>query len=248
MLQAVLLDISGVLHEDGVALPGAVEAVARLQSSRLALRFVTNTSRKTGAVVETELRQMGFALERQQVFTAPAAVRRYLEQHRLRPYLLIHEHLEPEFEGLNGADPDAVVLCDAEHRLNYQHLDEAFQVLLQGAPLLTVGTNRYFQQRGGLHLDVGPFVKALEYAADTQAVVLGKPAPGFFRAVLEDIGVEAADALMVGDDVEADVAAAMDIGMRGALVQAGKYRAGDEVRAPGASLEASLAELVARLL
>lgn len=248
MLQAVLLDISGVLYEDGVPLPGAVEAVARLQASRLALRFVTNTSRKTSATVYAELLEMGFELERQQVFTAPAAVRRYLEQHRLRPYLLVHEALEPEFEGLNLADPDAVVLCDAEHRLDYRHLDEAFQVLQQGAPLLAVGTNRYFRQRGGLHLDVGPFVKALEYAADTEAVVLGKPAAGFFRAVLEDIGVGAADALMVGDDAEADVAAAMDIGMRGALVQTGKYRQGDEARTPGASVEASLAELAARLL
>lgn len=248
MLQAVLLDISGVLYEDGVPLPGAVEAVARLQASRLALRFVTNTSRKTSATVYAELLEMGFELERQQVLTAPAAVRRYLEQHRLRPYLLVHEALEPEFEGLNLADPDAVVLCDAEHRLDYRHLDEAFQVLQQGAPLLAVGTNRYFRQRGGLHLDVGPFVKALEYAADTEAVVLGKPAVGFFRAVLEDIGVGAADALMVGDDAEADVAAAMDIGMRGALVQTGKYRQGDEACTPGASVEASLAELAARLL
>lgn len=248
MLQAVLLDISGVLHEDGRPLPGAVEAVARLQASRLALRFVTNTSRKTGAIVYAELLAMGFELERQQVFTAPAAVRSYLERHRLHPYLLVHEKLEPEFEGLDTRTPDAVVLCDAEHRLDYRHLDDAFQLLLEGAPLLAVGTNRYFRQHGGLHLDAGPFVKALEYAAETEAVVLGKPAAGFFRAVLADVSVRPEEAVMVGDDVDADVAAAMAVGMQGALVRTGKYRDGDESRAPDASVEASLAELVERLL
>lgn len=248
MLQAVLLDISGVLHEDGEALPGAVEAVARLQASSLALRFVTNTSRKTAATVYAELTHMGFELERQQIVTAPAAIRRHLVEQRLRPYLLIHEQLEPEFAGLDTVEPNAVVLCDAEHRLDYRHLDDAFQVLQRGAPLLTVGTNRYFHQDGGLHLDVGPFVKALEYAAETQALVLGKPAPDFYHGVLEDIGVTPAEALMVGDDVEADVAAAMAIGMQGALVRSGKYRRGDASRVPEAWVEADLSQVVERLL
>lgn len=247
MPQAVLLDISGVLHEDAVPLAGAVEAVQRLQASDMALRFVTNTSRKTAATVYAELLEMGFAVERQQIFTAPVAIKDYLRQHRLRPYLLIHDNLVPEFEGLDRHDPNAVVVCDAEQRFDYAHLDDAFQLLQDRAPLLAVGTNRYFRRQGRLHLDAGPFVKALEYAADTRALILGKPAGGFFRAVLEDVGVEAADALMVGDDAEADVAAAMAAGLQGCLIKSGKYRDGDESRAPGAGTAASLAELVATL-
>ncbi|MDN3557397.1 TIGR01458 family HAD-type hydrolase [Halomonas maura] len=248
MLKAVLLDISGVLHEDGAPLPGAVAAVGRLQAAGLVLRFVTNTSRKTGDRVHADLRGMGFEVDREQVFTAPAAVRHYLVRHGLRPYLLIHEGLEPEFADLAGDDPDAVVLGDAESRLDYRHLDEAFQCLQRGAPLLTVGTNRYFRQQGSLHLDVGPFVRALEYAADTRATVLGKPAAGFFRAVLDDAGVTPEQAMMVGDDVDCDVAAAREVGLGACLVRSGKYRPGDEARAPGAECEDGLAALVARLL
>ncbi|QTF93505.1 TIGR01458 family HAD-type hydrolase [Halomonas sp. BM-2019] len=248
MLKAVLLDISGVLHEDGEALPGAVAAVARLQAEGLALRFVTNTSRKTSAAVCEELRRLGFSLRPEQVFTAPGAIRRHLVAHRLRPYLLIHEALEPEFADLDCEAPNAVVLGDAEQRLDYAHLDAAFQLLQRGAPLLAVGTNRYFRQAGALHLDAGPFVRALEYAADLEALVLGKPSADFFRAVLEDAGVAAREALMVGDDVECDVAAALAAGLSACLVRAGKYRPGDEARAPGARCEASLAELVEALL
>ncbi|GGY04999.1 hydrolase [Litchfieldella qijiaojingensis] len=248
MPQAVLLDISGVLHEDGVPLPGAVDAVRYLQAASIALRFVTNTSRKTSAAVYAELLDMGFPVERQQIYTAPAAVKAYLQRHRLRPYLLIHDALVPEFDDLDLYDPNAVVLCDAERHFDYANLDTAFQLLVErDAPLLAVGTNRYFRSRGRLHLDAGPFVKALEYAADTQAVILGKPASGFFQAVLHDVGVDAVEALMVGDDAEADVAAAMAAGLQGCLVKTGKYRDGDESRAPGARVEDSLAKLVEAL-
>lgn len=248
MLKAVFLDISGVLHEDGKALPGAMTAVERLQASELALRFVTNTSRKTSRAVCDELLAMGFALEPAQVFTAPGAIRRYLLRHRLRPYLLIHADLEPEFADLPRDAPNAVVLGDAEERLDYAGLDAAFQLLQRGAPLLAVGTNRYFRQAGTLHLDAGPFVRALEYAADIEATVLGKPSGDFFGAVLEDAGVAAGEALMVGDDVECDVAAAMAMGMQACLVRTGKYRPGDEARAAPARCAADLAELVEALL
>ncbi|MDX1464819.1 MAG: TIGR01458 family HAD-type hydrolase [Halomonas sp.] len=248
MLKVVLLDISGVLTEDGEALPGAVEAVSRLAASELSLRFLTNTSRKTSAAVCEELERLGFAVTPAQVFTAPGAIRRHLERHRLTPYLLVHERLEPEFAGLPEGEPDAVVLGDAEQRLDYAHLDAAFRLLLEGAPLLAVGTNRYFRAQGTLHLDAGPFVRALEYAADVEARILGKPSADFFHAVLEDAGVEPQEALMVGDDVECDVLAAMELGLAACLVRSGKYRPGDEERAPEARCEASLAALVEALL
>lgn len=248
MLKAVFLDISGVLTEDGVALPGAVAAVARLQAEGLTLRFVTNTSRKTTAAVCDELLALGFEAAPGQVFTAPAAIRNHLVSHRLHPYLLIHEALEPEFADLDRDDPNAVVLGDAERRLDYAHLDEAFQLLQRGAPLLAVGTNRYFRRAGALHLDAGPFVRALEYAADTQAMVLGKPAGDFFHAVLGDAGVAPGETLMVGDDVECDVAAAREVGLQACLVRSGKYRPGDEAKASGARCTADLVELVEELL
>lgn len=53
---------------------------------------------------------------------------------------------------------------------------------------------------------------------------------------------------MVGDDVECDVVAAMELGLQACLIRSGKYRSGDEARAPQARCEASLADLVDTLL
>lgn len=247
MPQAMLLDISGVLYQDANPLPGSVPAVAALQAKGYPLRLVTNTSRLTCAEVYRQLTGMGYALQPEQIYSAPRAVRHYLQTHDLRPYCLIHRNLEEEFADLLELPAaNAVVLGDAEERFDYAHLEHAFHLLLDGAPLLAMGDNRYFHSHGALHLDAGPFVRALEYAAGVQAQVLGKPSAAFFAGVLEELGVPAGEALMIGDDVESDVLGAQKAGLQACLVQTGKYRAGDESKAPGALLAKDLADAVRR--
>ena len=82
---------------------------------------------------------------------------------------------------------------------------------------------------GGLSLDAGPFVAALEYASGKRAVVVGKPEESFFRIALEDMGLEAHEVAMVGDDAEADVAGAKKAGLSGIQVRTGKWRPGGDV-------------------
>lgn len=247
MPQAVLLDISGVLYQDAKAVPGSVPAVAALQAKGYPLRLVTNTSRLTCAEIYRQLTGMGYALQPEQIYSAPRAMRHYLQAHDLRPYCLIHRNLEEEFADLlELPKPNAVVLGDAEERFDYAHLERAFHLLLSGAPLLAMGDNRYFHSHGALRLDVGPFVRALEYAAGVKALVLGKPSAAFFASALEELGVPAGEALMIGDDVESDVLGAQKAGLQACLVQTGKYRAGDESKAPGALLARDLAEAVRR--
>jgi HAD superfamily hydrolase (TIGR01509 family) len=59
-------------------------------------------------------------------------------------------------------------------------------------------------------------------------VVLGKPAPEFFRTATAELDVAPARTLMIGDDLEADVLGAQHAGLTGVLVRTGKYRAGVE--------------------
>lgn len=69
---------------------------------------------------------------------------------------------------------------------------------------------------------------ALEYASGKTAALLGKPAPAIFRATLDSVGCRAAEAVMIGDDVDSDVNGAIEAGLAGILVRTGKYRPGDE--------------------
>ena len=77
-------------------------------------------------------------------------------------------------------------------------------------------------------LDTGAFIHAIEWAARITATVVGKPSAAFFEELVASTGCPAAECLMVGDDVEADVAAAMASGIQGCLVKTGKYQAKDQ--------------------
>jgi len=246
MLRGLLIDIAGVLHVADVQVPGADFAIRRLRDKGLGLRFVTNTSRRCRRMLMDRLRTLRMPIEESEILTAPLAGRRWLERHGLRPHLLIHPALAPDFEGMDCQDPNAVFMGDAGEYFDYQSLNAAFRVLLQGAPLVAVARNRFFREADGLSIDMGAFVAGLEYAADTEAVIVGKPSPEFYRTAVDELGLAPADVLMVGDDVEADVLGAMDAGLQAALVRTGKYREGDERRLEGtpAGVWDDLAQLV----
>ena len=248
MYRAVLMDMGGVLYQGRKAIPGALEALERLRGSGLALRFVTNTSRQSRRQVLAMLSELGFSIETEELFTAPLAAASYLKSHGLSPLLLVAEAVREDFPESAGP-ADAVVLADGPAHLDYEHLDQAFRLLMDGAPLLAIGDNRYFAEQDGLHLDVGPFVRALEYAAGVQAVITGKPSRTFFEQVLADAGCQAGEAVMIGDDVAADVVAAMDAGMDALLVRTGKYRQDDEEgQGRDVATVADLSEAVSRIL
>jgi HAD superfamily hydrolase (TIGR01458 family) len=249
MIKGVLLDLSGTLHLTDTPIPGAVRAVRRLEEAGVPLRFVTNTSRKTRKMLHEELRRMGFTMLEEHIFTGALAVRRYLEQHRLRPHLLVHRNLVAEFAGLDKENPDAVVIGYAEDDFTFQNMNLAFRHLKAGAQLLATGRTRYFEGTDGLVLDAGPFIAALEYAAETKALVLGKPSADFFAAAAAELGLLPSECIMVGDDADSDVAAAVQAGLQAILVQTGKYRKGDEQKIPeGAILAKDIGKATEEIL
>src|SRR6476659_560818 len=70
---AYLLDLDGTLYAGGAAVPGAVEAVARLQQQQIPYRMVTNTTSRSRAMLVDRLRGYGFDASPDEVFTATVA-------------------------------------------------------------------------------------------------------------------------------------------------------------------------------
>ncbi len=247
MIKGVLLDLSGTVYVGEKLLPRAFEALRLLHEEQMPLRYITNSSRCPHRSIVANLQALGINLRAEEVFTAPQAVRNYLHEHRLSPWLLIHPALEEEFAEFRSVRPDAVVLGDAAAAFTYANLNQAFRLLQDGARLLAVGDNRYFKEEAGMSLDAGPFVRALEYAAGCEAIILGKPSPAFFHAAASQLGCQSNEVLMVGDDVFSDINGALRSGMKAALVKTGKYRCGDEsyIAAPGACVCEDLFDAVA---
>jgi HAD superfamily hydrolase (TIGR01458 family) len=226
---AVLLDIDGVLHVGDQPIAGAVDALEQLRELSAGVRLVTNTTSKSRGQVVGHLRELGFALAEHEVLTPAAmAVGHCREQGYRSVRLLVGEALLEDLSELSEHSSehsvDAVVLGDLGQRVSAEVLNDAFRLLMDGAQLVALQHNRYWRREDGLALDVGAYAAALEYATGREAVVVGKPAPAFFAAALADLHTAPQAAVMVGDDIEADVGGALDAGLRGVLVRTGKYR------------------------
>jgi HAD superfamily hydrolase (TIGR01458 family) len=231
--RAIFFDISGVLYQGDQLIAGAPAAVSAIRSAGLTVRFLTNTSRKTATQIVEDLAAFGIETLPGEVITAPSAAHDYLADQNLRPYCLVHPNILSEFADLDQDYPNAVVIGDAADDLNYANLNQAFRLCHGGAVLVGIGANRFFRDGGELLLDAGPFVKAIEYAASVEAVIMGKPSRQFFQQALEGVGCAPDEVLMIGDDVFGDVDGALRAGLAGCLVRTGKYQPGDEDRVAG---------------
>jgi HAD superfamily hydrolase (TIGR01458 family) len=246
-VRALLLDLDGVLYVEDEPIAGACEAVEHLRGRDLALRFVTNTTAHSRARTLDKLTRLGFAVaERELVTPAALAVRHCRDQGHRRVALVMNDEVKRDFEELEEAEAgvEAVVMGDLGAAFGYDVLNRAFRHVMDGAELIALQKNRYWLTADGLSLDVGPFVAAIEYATGRQAYVVGKPAPAFFGEVLSDLGVDARQAAMVGDDIESDIGGALRAGLAGILVRTGKYRL-EAVRASGIEPTATVATIAA---
>jgi HAD superfamily hydrolase (TIGR01458 family) len=141
----------------------------------------------------------------------------------------VHEDLARHVTLVDEA-ADAVLVGGADETaetgevFDYRNLNRAFAALREGARLVCLHKNRWWQTTKGPLLDAGAFVAGLEYAAETQAEIVGKPTAAYFQAALGELDAAPEDAIMVGDDLEADIGGAKRLGMRGVLVRTGKFR------------------------
>ncbi|MBA2361330.1 MAG: TIGR01458 family HAD-type hydrolase [Actinobacteria bacterium] len=229
-MAAILLDIDGVLHVSGEAIRGAPEAVRALRRDGHRLRFVTNNTTHSRRMLVDELRALGFELDDEELQTTGATAARELAGKRVLA-LTMAAVLEDLGEvELVGEDAEAVLIGGAAETeetsrvFSYMNLARAFHELEAGAELYCLHKNRWWQTSRGPMLDSGCFVAGLEYAAETEAELVGKPSSAYFNAALEALDADPELTWMVGDDIEADVAGAQRFGLRTALVRTGKFR------------------------
>jgi HAD superfamily hydrolase (TIGR01458 family) len=229
-MAAILLDIDGVFHVSGEPIAGGAEAVRGLRKAGHRLRFVTNNTTQARATLAEGLRTMGIEVADEELQTTPRAAARALAGRRVLA-LTMHA-IVGELEGIDlvGEDAEAVLVGGADETpesnlvFSYMNLARAFHELEAGAELYCLHKNRWWQTKHGPLLDAGAFVAGLEYAANVEATVLGKPSTAYFEAALSALDADAGMTWMVGDDIDSDIVGAQAHGMRTILVRTGKFR------------------------
>lgn len=226
-IKGILFDLDGVLYTGNQAISGAVEVIGQIHASGIPCRFITNTSTQSLKTLQQKLHKLGFSIPVSEIISAPQAALLYLShQPQAVCRLLLADDVKQDFLAFpqSGLTPDFIVIGDIGNAWSYDLLNALFLNVMQGAKIIAIHKNRFWQTEQGLQMDIGGFISALEYATGTQAMIIGKPSPDFFKIALDDLGLQANEVAIIGDDIDADVGGGQQAGLLGVLVKTGKYR------------------------
>lgn len=229
-IELFLFDIDGVFlaGKRSPTLVSGRRVLPELRRRGLPFRLVTNTSTDPPQVLVDTLARLGVEVRAEEIHSAltatvRAAVRRFPQG---RCFVVGEDGLRQAAEaaGLRpvSAPPAELVLLGLSRQVDYELLSHAARCLKSGAALLGCHRNRMWLDDDGPALSCGPWLAALEHATGVSATVYGKPERAFFEAALAPFEVAAARTLMVGDDLEADIAGAQQAGLQAALALTGK--------------------------
>jgi HAD superfamily hydrolase (TIGR01458 family) len=226
-IKGILFDLDGVLCVGAKVIDGAIDTVEFIRASGMPCRFVTNTSTLSLDALHHKINGLGFPISKQEIISAPQAALLYLRG-KGNPVcrLLLADDVKKDFMEFSQSDSDAeyIIVGDIGDTWSYRLLDEVFNCLMNGAKLIAIHKNRFWQTECGLQMDIGGFVAGLEYASGTKAMIIGKPSQDFFHVALDTMGLQPAVVAIIGDDIDVDVGGGQQAGLQGILVRTGKYR------------------------
>lgn len=252
---AVLLDAYGVLVDARGALPGAADAVAELLGAGVELYVATNDASRLPETVAGRLGRLGIEIAADRILTSGALLGPYFADRGLAGARCIvlgpgdsRHYVEQAggrvIETAADADCDAVVVCD-EAGFDFLPAVEAtltalFRQLDGGRRPALVQPNPdliYPKEAGSFGFTSGAVALLLEAGLARRYPDrglrfdrLGKPHPPFFARAIERAGSR--NLLMVGDQMETDIAGARRAGIDAALLTTGVTRLEDAARDP----------------
>lgn len=237
-VKAVLLDVQGTLttrdERGNNVLIGGVKFIETAKKNNLKILVLTNATKLNESIVQ-ELRSVGLPIEVDEVLSAGQATGLYISEKfgRSKLWVLGEKSLEEELKkyGHQFVDsledvPDFVVV-GLDRDLNMEKLNRALRYLRKGAKLIGCHASKRIPEKGGETISVGPIVKALEYASDTQATIIGKPSPIMYQMAVRKMGISASEAVMVSDELSNDLYPARELGMKTVLVLTGVTKLSD---------------------
>ena len=231
-MRAVLIDLDGVIYDSKSIINNAAKTIDWLNTQSIAYLFVTNTSSIPRQAIVEKLAKFQINVDPQKILTPLVVARDWLRQHQpgaialFLPPASVTEFNEFQIiEDTDESGADAVLIGDYGESWNYQSLNRAFRLLKSSEKpvLVALGMSRYWHSLDGLTLDVGPYIKALEFASECQTVVMGKPSRSFFDCAVAMLAINPDEIVMIGDDIKSDIGAAQQAGLKTILVRTGKF-------------------------
>ncbi len=227
-IEGILCDIDGTLYFKGKPIQGAIDTVSHLKEIGMKILFFTNTDSKSPHGIYNILKDFGFQIQEDEIFSPIIALKEFLAKHPSKKlFLVTTQEVAREFQEYDvireNETPDFVIIGDFQDDWDVNRLNRAFQHVLQGATLLgTQGNIFYLDREGNPVIDTGSFVEMIARATKTKAKIFGKPSKEYFEQAIELMNIPREKLVVIGDDYESDIQGAFNVGIRAILVKTGK--------------------------
>lgn len=235
----LLVDLDGVVYRGSDPVPGVAAVLADRAARGDDVVYVTNNSMHYRADYVTRLRAMGAPISAETVVSSARATALHLANHEpgIRRVLVLgagglerelrdvglevvtagHAATRMHQEGIDGwaaaGAPDAVV-TGLDPNLTYLRLAAAADCVRAGARFIATNRDPVYPTERGLRPGAGAVAAALEAASGVTPLSIGKPAPNLLELAAEAVGRSASEAIMIGDGIATDLAAARAVGAR----------------------------------
>jgi phosphoglycolate/pyridoxal phosphate phosphatase family enzyme len=240
-VRLVIFDLDGVVYRGDEPIRGAPELIAWLHEREAAVRFATNNSMVARSGYVERLGAMGIRTAVAEIVTSTSATVEHLRRHAPEVHAVLAIGASGMREELRAAGFDVTMAGEAaaesaggplgrafdavivglDPQVDYGRLAAAMAAVAAGARLIATNSDSRYPTPAGFLPGAGAIVAALSTATGEAATVIGKPEPAMFTAILEASGIPAAEAVVVGDNPEADVVGARRAGCASILVLTG---------------------------
>ncbi len=239
----ILLDAFGVLVDARGVLPEAPPLLAELARRRLPFAIVTNDASRSPAAYARRFAAIGLAVEPAQVITSGSLLPGYFRDHGLAgartcvlgtpdSYEYVREGGGVPVPLAPGMELDAVAVCDDSGTPFLEGIELALSAIVRAVdagrrPRLVLPNPDLVYPKGDGELGVTAGAMALlieaalarRFRAEPLAFDrLGKPEPHLFREAATRLGIPPARLVMIGDQLETDIAGARAAGIDAALL------------------------------
>ena len=228
-IDAVVLDMDGVLWKGLDLLPGFFELFQMLNQRSISYLTLTNNARKTPEEIQARFSTNNVEIELDQILTSAIGAAQYLSQ-EFAPnssiYVIGEEGLrraltEANFQVLNQSDNADAVVVGLDMTATWQELAEAAYAIDAGARFIGTNPDTSIPTERGNAPGNGALLAAISAPTGKQPEIIGKPEPYLYNLAIQRLGTSASRTLAIGDRLNTDILGGKRAGMLTALVLTG---------------------------
>jgi 4-nitrophenyl phosphatase len=227
-IDALILDMDGVLWRGDEALPGLVPFFEFLRLRQIPFMLATNNSSRPPEQYIAKLAAMGVSgVDPRHIVTSSTATAVYLQAHyppQTRVYVVGMEGVREALTGAGFVLSDnhaEIVVAGLDLDFSYATAKKAALLIRAGATFIGTNPDVTLPTPEGLIPGAGSILAMLEAAGGKPPLVIGKPEPAMFEVALRLLQTLPERTLMIGDRLDTDIFGAYRAGLKTALVLTG---------------------------